>query len=82
MNPGPSILGELRSQYHQQLQQAVWRYVNGKPTNADKDSDVSVRIASGMLEEPPSQALLLLGRPQGRTLQTSPLFFFKRLFPG
>lgn len=66
MNPGPSVLGELRRLYHKQLQQAVWCMTNDRPTNADIASVVSIRIAKGMLEEAAEPGVALSGQTAGK----------------
>ena len=47
---GTTIL-EIRAEYHRQLQQQIWGYVgvNGRPSNADKGSPISIKLARGML---------------------------------
>ena len=44
-----SLLGQLRQEYHQNLQSRVWGWDGNYPSNADKGSKVSVIIASAML---------------------------------
>jgi hypothetical protein len=81
MSQALSILHDLRIEYHKQLQQVVWRYVgDNKPSNSDKDSDVSVRIGRGMLEEAGEPGLSIAGQTAGKNFTDITLIFLQQAF--
>jgi hypothetical protein len=77
-----NTLKELRQRYHRQLQEAIWYIAtDGIPSNADRESKISVAIAKEMLLEAGQQTnLRAVAQRSGQTFTDATLEFLRDAF--
>jgi len=81
MNSSPSLFGSLRRQFHARLQQTIWGTTKENvPSNADKDSKASVRIAGYMLEETQERISRAFAQTSGKIFTEATLEFLSGTF--